>query len=73
MRIDKPILGWTENDLEMLQNDPYNLEDMNIEYKEQYNGDPNELRRDIVSFANSKVSGYIEGRGKRYYRKILPI
>ncbi|KKN27466.1 hypothetical protein LCGC14_0864380 [marine sediment metagenome] len=59
MRIDKPILGWTKNDLEILQNDPYNLEDMNIEYKKQHNRDLNELRRDIVSFANSEVGGYI--------------
>ncbi len=59
MRIDKPILGWTENDLKVLQNDPYNLEDMNIEYKEQYNRDTSELRRDVVSFANSETGGYI--------------
>jgi len=59
MKINKPILAWTEEDLEILRDDPYNLEDMNIEYKVQYNGDPDELRRDIVSFANSVVGGYI--------------
>jgi len=59
MRIDKPILTWTEDDLELLRDDPYNLEDMNIEYKEKYSGDSNELRKDIVSFANSEVGGYI--------------
>lgn len=59
MKINKHILGWTEEDLEILRDDPYNLEDMNIEYKVQYNGDPDELRRDVVSFANSVVGGYI--------------
>ncbi|KKK83175.1 hypothetical protein LCGC14_2796010, partial [marine sediment metagenome] len=59
LRIDKPILDWTENELKMLQNDPHNLEDMNIEYKEHYNRDSSELRRDVVSFANSEVGGYI--------------
>ena len=59
MKIDKPILAWTIDDLELLRDDPYNLEDMNIEYKEQYSGNPSELRKDIVSFANSEVGGYI--------------
>jgi len=59
MKIDKPILAWTIDDLELLRDDPYNLEDMNIEYKEQYGGDPDELRKDIVSFANSEIGGYI--------------
>ena len=59
MKIDKPILAWTIDDLELLRDDPYNLEDNNIEYKELYNGDPNELRKDIVSFANSVAGGYI--------------
>ncbi len=59
MKINKPILGWNEEDLKSLQDDPYNLEDMNIEYKERYNGDADELRRDVVSFANSAVGGYI--------------
>ncbi len=59
MRIDKPILTWTEADLELLRDDPYNLEDTNIEYKVQYSEDSNELRKDIVSFANSEVGGYI--------------
>ena len=54
MKINKPILAWNQEDTEMLRDDPYNLEDLNIEYKEQYSGDANELRRDIVSFANSK-------------------
>lgn len=54
MKINKPILAWNQEDIEMLHDDPYNLEDLNIEYKEQCNGDANELRRDIVSFANSK-------------------
>ncbi|MCP6719034.1 MAG: ATP-binding protein [Patescibacteria group bacterium] len=59
MKIDKSILTWTKDDLEVLRDDPYNLEDMNIEYKVQYNRDVHELRRDIVSFANSEVGGYI--------------
>ena len=59
MKIDKPILAWTIDDLELLRDDPYNLEDMNIEYKEQYSGNSSELRKDIVSFANSEVGGYI--------------
>jgi len=59
MKIDKPILVWTIDDLELIRDDPYNLEDMNIEYKEQYSGSSSELRKDIVSFANSEVSGYI--------------
>ncbi|MHA1375697.1 MAG: AlbA family DNA-binding domain-containing protein [Promethearchaeota archaeon] len=59
MKIDKPILAWTIVDLELLRNDPYNLEDINIEYKEQYSGNPDELRKDIVSFANSEEGGYI--------------
>jgi len=59
MRIPKSILTWTENDLELLRNDSYNLEDMNIEFKKQYGGDPDELRRDIVSFANSEGGGYL--------------
>lgn len=59
MKIDKPILAWTIEDLEILRDDPYNLEDMNIEYKVQYNGKSDELRKDIVSFANSEVGGYI--------------
>ena len=59
MKIDKSILTWTIDDLELLRDDPYNLEDMNIEYKEQYSGNPSELRKDIVSFANSEEGGYI--------------
>ena len=59
MKINKQILAWTQKDLEILRDDPYNLEDMNIEYKVQYNGYPDELRRDIVSFANSEIGGYI--------------
>ena len=59
MKVNKPILAWTIEDLEILRDDPYNLEDMNIEYKEQYNGDADELRKDIVSFANSETGGYI--------------
>ena len=59
MKIDKPILAWKIEDLDLLRNDPYNLEDMNIEYKEQYSGNPDELRKDIVSFANSEEGGYI--------------
>ncbi len=59
MNIDKPILAWTIDDLELLRDDPYNFKDMNIEYKEQYSGDSNELRKDMVSFANSEVGGYI--------------
>ncbi len=59
MKIDKSILTWIKDDLEVLRDDPYNLEDMNIEYKVQYNRDVHELRRDIVSFANSEVGGYI--------------
>ena len=59
MKIDKPLLAWTIDDLELLRDDPYNLEDMNIEYKEQYSGNSSELRKDIVSFANSEVGGYI--------------
>ena len=35
MRIDRPILTWTEADLKLLRRDPYNLEDTNIEYKVQ--------------------------------------
>jgi len=59
MKIDKPILAWTIDDLELLRDDPYNLEDTNIEYKEQYSANPNELRKDIVSFANSEEGGYL--------------
>lgn len=59
MKIDKSILVWTIDDLELLRDDPYNLEDMNIEYKQQYSGNPSELRKDIVSFANSEEGGYI--------------
>jgi len=59
MKINKPIMAWTIDNLEILRDDPYNLEDMNIEYKEQYNGDPDELRKNIVSFANSETGGYI--------------
>lgn len=59
MKIDKPALAWTIDDLKLLRDDPYNFEDMNVEYKEQYSGNPDELRKDIVSFANSEVGGYI--------------
>jgi hypothetical protein len=59
MKIDKPILAWTIDDLELLRDDPHNFEDINFEYKEQYGGDPDELRKDIVSFANSETGGYI--------------
>ena len=59
MKLNKPILEWNQEDIEMLRDDPYNLEDLNIEYKEQYSGDANELRRDIVSFANYEVGGYL--------------
>ncbi len=59
MKINKPILAWTFDDLEFLRDDPYNLEDKNIEYKIQYNGDSDELRKDIISFANSEGGGYI--------------
>jgi len=59
MKIDKPILAWNIDDLELLRDDPYNLEDMNIEYKQEYNQDADELRKDIVSFANSELIGYI--------------
>ncbi|MBA7695671.1 hypothetical protein ES703_104304 [subsurface metagenome] len=31
MKIDKPILAWIIDDLNLLRDDPYNLEDMNIE------------------------------------------
>jgi len=31
MKIDKPILSWTIDDLNLLRDDPYNLEDINIE------------------------------------------
>jgi hypothetical protein len=59
LKIDKPIVSWTEQDLELLRDDPYNLEDMYIEYKLTYNNDPDELRKDVISFANSATVGYI--------------
>jgi len=59
MKIEKPIITWKLADLELLRDDPYNLEDMNIEYKLNYDKDANELRKDIISFANSSSSGYI--------------
>lgn len=59
MKINTPLINWSINDLELLRDDPYNIEDMNIEYKVQYSGDPDELRKDIISFANSETGGYI--------------
>ena len=59
MKIEKPIITWKLKDLELLRDDPYNLEDINIEYKLSYDKDSNELRKDIVSFANSSSTGYI--------------
>ncbi|KKN35859.1 hypothetical protein LCGC14_0779480 [marine sediment metagenome] len=53
MKIDKSILTWTKDNLEVLRDDPYNLEDMNIEYKKQYNGDSNKLRE---AFQKSGIS-----------------
>jgi len=37
MKINKPIFSWSSKDLEDLKDDPYNIEDINIEYKEKYN------------------------------------
>ncbi len=59
MKINKPILDWTEKDLKKLRKSSHNLEDKNLEYKERYSKDPDELRRDIVSFANTDIGGYI--------------
>ncbi len=56
--ISKKIEDITEKDLlEIEQNSIF--EDLQVEYKYQYNKKPDELRKDIVQFANSDKGGII--------------
>ena len=45
--------------LKNLEADPVNFESFHIEYKVDYDNNPNELRRDVISFANGIHEGYI--------------
>lgn len=49
----------TEKDLRKLEFNPANFENYEIEYKLKYDGNPKELRRDIVQFANGNFIGYL--------------
>ena len=49
----------TEKDLRELESNPANFENFEIEYKLKYDGNPDELRRDIVQFANGNSIGYL--------------
>jgi len=55
----KELEDVNENDLKKMESDPINFESLQIEYKLKYDGDANELRRDVVQFANSSEEGYI--------------
>jgi predicted HTH transcriptional regulator len=48
-----------DSDLIELERNPQNFENLSIEYKLQYNGDPDELRKDIIQFANGFIDGYL--------------
>lgn len=49
----------TEQDLRELESNPANFENYEIEYKLKYDGNSDELRRDIVQFANGNSIGYL--------------
>ncbi len=49
----------TEQDLRELESNPANFENYEIEYKFKYDGNADELRRDIVQFANGNSIGYL--------------
>lgn len=49
----------TEQDLRELESNPANFENYKIEYKFKYDGNADELRRDIVQFANGNSIGYL--------------
>lgn len=49
----------TQEDIEELTSNPINFENFQIEYKIEYDGDANELRRDIVQFTSGFETGYL--------------
>ena len=55
----KPLNKLVEEDLKKMESDPLNFESLLIEYKLMYNGDPSELRKDILQFANGTETGYL--------------
>ncbi len=48
-----------EETLKLIEADPSNFESFQIEYKVKYDGNADELRRDVVAFANGDAEGYI--------------
>ncbi|UYP43932.1 hypothetical protein NEF87_000217 [Candidatus Lokiarchaeum ossiferum] len=48
-----------ESMLKSIEADPVNFESFQIEYKLEFHSDVNELRRDIIAFANGNKEGYL--------------
>lgn len=56
---NKELDDLTEEDLLEMERDPVNFESNQIEYKITFDGDTEELRRDVVQFANGTEPGYL--------------
>ena len=55
----KELKDITEEDILKIEKDPVNFESFEIEYKERFDGDAGELRRDVIQFGNGNVVGCI--------------
>ncbi len=53
------IKNISEADIRKIESDPTNFESLQFEYKQKFTGDGNELRCDIVQFANGTAEGFI--------------
>lgn len=56
---NKELKSITEEDILKIEKEPVNFESFEVEYKERFDGDSGELRRDVVQFANGNVVGHI--------------
>ncbi len=55
----KDLQKFNENDLREIEKISFNFEDLQVEFKFKYDNNSDELRRDVIQFANSDREGYI--------------
>lgn len=55
----KDLQKFNENDLREIEKISFNLEDLQVEFKFKYDNNSDELRRDVIQFANNDREGYI--------------
>lgn len=55
----KDLQKFNENDLREIEKISFNFEDLQVEFKFKYDNNSDELRRDVIQFANNDREGYI--------------